>query len=60
MTPTYFNSSMKIKVIRNDGNVFDDNVASYQWGYKVRPVINLKAGSLTIGDGTISNAYRVS
>lgn len=57
MTPSYFNSNVKIKVIRSDGNVFDDNIASYQWGYKVRPVINLKPNSLKFGDGMINNPY---
>ena len=60
MTPSYFKDTIKIKLVNSNGYCFSDNYSSYKWGYKVRPVINLKPNSLKLGDGTISNAYRVS
>lgn len=61
MSPGYFGgkgSSASLKIISDSGSASSGNHTFYQNG--VNPVINLKPNSLKSGDGTISNAYRVS
>ena len=59
MTPYTFDGTDAImRYLSYDGSA---HIANGVKGIRgVKPVINLKAGSLTIGDGTISNVYRIS
>ena len=59
MTPYTFDGADAImRYLSYDGSA---HIANGVKGIRgVKPVINLKAGSLTIGDGTISNVYRIS
>ena len=59
MTPYIFNgNSAIVRYLASDGSAHIANSVSIT--YDVKPVINLKPNSLKLGDGTISNAYRVS
>ncbi len=56
MGSTYSGGS--VWMLREDGFVNYDEVTTSEQG--LRPVINLVAGSLTSGDGTAGNPYRIS
>ena len=65
MSPVYYGVDdtiyAKVTDITSTGNPYGSGGAGvnlYQAG--IRPVINLKAGSLTIGDGSITNPYKIS
>lgn len=62
----YNESKAYVTYVSNGGNAFAPDYSS--GGYfssvntlgKVKPVINLKQGSLKLGDGTINNPYRIN
>lgn len=59
MTPYIYNpSGARVRRVSGSGNA--NNYPYVSDKYFVKPVINLKPDSLKSGDGTISNAYRVS
>ena len=45
-----------VRYVSSGGNVFDNNVLA---SFGVRPVLNLKSGSLTKGSGTAEDPYTV-
>ena len=57
MSPYNFNGSRAyVRTVNSNGYVFQYNV---YYSYGVRPVLNLKSGSLTQGQGTASDPYLV-
>ena len=57
LSPYYFSGSIaKVRSVNDDGNTSNDIVNN---SYGVRPVLNLKAGSLTKGSGTALDPYQV-
>lgn len=58
MTLNYFNGDIsRIRSTYANGNLNNNTTVANIYG--VKPVINLKQGSLTAGDGTIKNPYLV-
>ena len=61
MTPMDFDSGGSANVRRiSDEGAINGSYDDVYFAHGVKPVINLKAGSLTKGDGLISNPYRIS
>ena len=56
MSPRYYTISADIGEVSESGQV---DPADYWSDYGVRPVLNLKSGSLSKGSGTASNPYEV-
>ena len=57
MSPDYFvGDDANVRVVNSSGNA---NYYSVNGSYGVRPVINLKADSLKLGDGSAGNPYMV-
>ena len=52
----YDNDGAKVRLMKNDGEQYEP-VNKFAG---VKPVINLKAGSLKMGDGSSTNPYRIS
>lgn len=58
MTPIgYYDSYVRERCVMNTGGI--TGCAYVYLELKVKPVINLKAGSLKFGDGTMNNPYKV-
>ena len=53
----FFEGMARLRIMSSYGNLWMDAAVNDILG--VKPVINLKAGSLTIGDGSISNPYKI-
>lgn len=57
LSPTYFNGSYgNVRLVNSSGDAYGGTGVYSSKG--VRPVINLKSGSLKSGLGTASNPYR--
>ena len=58
MSPSEFNRSYAVvRFVISYGNVYDNSIMNNSYG--VRPVLNLKSGSLTQGQGTAEDPYLV-
>ena len=61
MTPMDFDSGGNANARRiSDVGAINGSYDDVYFAHGVKPVINLKAGSLTIGDGSITNPYKIS
>ena len=58
MSPRSFDGSNAfVRGVNSSGNAFNNSIVFRSYG--VRPVLNLKSGSLTQGSGTVLDPYRV-
>ena len=57
MSPSGFPDYTSVRIVNFDGSAY--YISNVDSSYGVRPVINLKADSLKLGDGSASNPYIV-